>query len=147
MPTRNYILSWKPTYEEIPITSTKCFSFIPMTLFVTKGSTLKKHQLRIWLGDAHLEIGRALYRTSSASQRCPWFLLSGLSPSLSLSLSLSISHNLSHSLSLSLSLSISHYLSHSLSLSTSLKKSLQFQVLRQNACCCGSKFGNYTFII
>jgi hypothetical protein len=27
-------------------------------------------------------------------------------------------------------------------LSTSLKKSLQFQVLRQNACSCGSKFGD-----
>ncbi len=45
-----------------------------------------------------------------------------------------------HSLSLSLFLFLSLYVLLSLSLSLSLsKKSLQFQVLRQNACSCGSK--------
>ncbi len=65
--------------------------------------------------------------------------LSLLFLSLSLSHSLSLSLSIYLCLSLSLSMSISHYHSHSLSLSTSLKKSLQFQVLRQNACSCGSK--------
>jgi hypothetical protein len=51
---------------------------------------------------------------------------------------------MTYALSLSLSLPISHYLSHSLSLS---KKSLQLQVLQQIAFSCGSKFGDYTFIL
>ncbi len=73
--------------------------------------------------------------TSWASQRCPWFLLSALSLSLSfrlspslspfifLTLSLSLSLSLFIFLTLSLSFSLSHYLSHSVSffLSASLK--------------------------
>ena len=87
---------------------------------------------------------------------------------LSLSLFKFFSLSLSHFLFLSLCLSISLYLSYSLSfflsvsvclfliifslsvsffLSACLKKSLQIQVLRQNACSCCSKFGNYTFFI
>ncbi len=63
-----------------------------------------------------------------------------LSISVCLSLSLCLSISLSLSVLLSLSLSISQYHSHSLSLSLSpSKKLLQFQVLRQNACSCGSK--------
>ncbi len=83
---------------------------------------------------------QSLFYTSCASRRCPWFLLSALSPSLSLtiylfhslSLSLTIFLTLSFSLSLSLSLPLSlfsHFsLSHSLFIFIFLTLSLSFSL-------------------
>jgi hypothetical protein len=89
----------------------------------------------------------SVYLSFSLSLSLPLYIFFTLSLSLylsfhSLSLSLSIFLTLSLSLSFSHSLSLSAYLSLSFSLSVSFylsKKSLQFQVLRQNACSCGSK--------
>jgi hypothetical protein len=94
--------------------------------------------------DFYYRLSLPLYLSLSLSLTI--YLFRSLSFSLSLSLYLSFSLSLSPPIFLYLSHSlflsdcfISNYLSHGLSLFTSLKKSLQFQVLRQNPCSCGSK--------